>query len=130
MKFELAKDKYLSTKQFNSLSHSSQKNYKSAMSSFCRTSVMGRKLGNMQVDKINTIICTELYDTWEDETSTSNANHKSRVFSVLMNFLVNLDHIPKNPMAKVKKRTETPASIIWTNDQVITFLDAAFQKFD
>ena len=130
MKFELAKDKYLSTKQFNSLSHSSQKNYKSAMSSFCRTSVKGRKLGNMQVDKINTIICTELYDTWEDETSTSNANHKSRVFSVLMNFLVNLDHIPKNPMAKVKKRTETPASIIWTNDQVITFLDAAFQKFD
>ena len=130
MKFELAKDKYLNTKQFNSLSHSSQKNYKSAMSSFCRTYVTGRKLGNMQVDKINTIICTELYDTWEDETSTSNANHKSRVFSVLMNFLVNLDHIPKNPMAKVKKRTETPASIIWTNDQVITFLDAAFQKFD
>ena len=111
MKFELAKDKYLNTKQFNSLSHSSQKNYKSAMSSFCRTYVTGRKLGNMQVDKINTIICTELYDTWEDETSTSNANHKSRVFSVLMNFLVNLDHIPKNPM-------------------VITFLDAAFQKFD
>jgi len=130
MKFELAVNKYFRTRQFNSLVRRSQKNYESALSSFCRTSVVGRKLGNMQVHKINTIICTELYDTWEAETSTSNANHKARVFSVLMNFLISLDHIPNNPMARVKKRTETPASIIWTNDQVVKFLDAAFQKFD
>lgn len=130
MKFELAVDKYLSTRQFNSLSRSSQRNYESCMRSFCLERVVGRKVGNMQVDKMNAIACTEMYDMWEADTSTSNANHRSRVFSVLMNYLVALEHIPNNPMARVKKRTSVPRSVVWTNDQVEKFLDVAFTKFD
>ena len=130
MKFELAVDKYLNTRQFNSLSRSSQRNYESCMKSFCLERVVGRKVGNMQVDKMNAIACTEMYDMWEADTSTSNANHRSRVFSVLMNYLVALEHIPNNPMARVRKRTSVPRSVIWTNDQVEKFLDVAFTKFD
>ena len=130
MKFEIAVNKYLRTRQFNALSRSSQRNYESCMRSFCLEHVVGRKVGNMQVDKVNAIACTELYDMWEADTSTSNANHRSRVFSVLMNFLVTLEHIPNNPMARVKKRTSVPRSVIWTNDQVEKFLDLAFTKFD
>ena len=100
------------------------------MRSFCLERVVGRKVGNMQVDKMNAIACTEMYDMWEADTSTSNANHRSRVFSVLMNYLVALEHIPNNPMARVRKRTSVPRSVIWTNDQVEKFLDVAFTKFD
>jgi len=100
------------------------------MRSFCLERVVGRKVGNMQVDKMNAIACTEMYDMWEADTSTSNANHRSRVFSVLMNYLVALEHIPNNPMARVKKRTSVPRSVVWTNDQVEKFLDVAFTKFD
>jgi len=128
MKFKTATAKYLSSKQFGSLANSSQKGYENKLNSFCRDTVHGRTLGNISINKINTIVCTELYDTWELETSTSNANHCSRIFSVLMNYLVAMDFIPKNPMAKVRKRTSEPRSVVWTHDQVMSFLDMAFTR--
>jgi integrase len=130
MKYKDAVDKYLNTRQFASLSSSSQRGYESCLTSFCRMTVMGRKLNNIRIDKINVVTCTEMYDTWEAVTSTSNANHNARVFSVLMNFLVSLDLLTNNPMARVKKRTSTPRSVIWTHDQVVQFLDVAFTKFE
>jgi integrase len=130
MRYRDAVDKYFKTRHFASLSYSSQKGYEACLISFGRMSVMGRKLNSTDIQKINVLLCTELYDTWELVTSTSNANHNARVFSVLMNYLVSLDLIPANPMARVKKRTSTPRSVIWTHEQVIKFLDSAFTKFE
>ena len=130
MRFRTATDKYLRSRQFASLSSSSQKGYENKMLSFCSMRVMGKTLGNVSIRNINVVLCNEVYDTWEAETSTSNANHCSRIFSVLMNYLVSMDYIPYNPMARVKKRTSTPRSVVWTHDQVMNFLDAAFTKFE
>jgi len=130
MKFNKAVDNYLHTRQFCSLSSSSQKNYESCLTAFCRMSVMGRTLGNIQVGKLNVAMCSEIYDTWELETSTANANHNARVFSVLMNYLVAMEIILSNPMSRVKKRHSDPRSVIWTHDQVLSFLDTAFTKFE
>lgn len=129
MKFKDAVDKYLNTRQFCSLSHSSQKNYEYNLASFCRMFVMGKKLSNVRVEKISTAMCIEMYDTWEAETSTSTANHNARVFSVLFNYLISIDVVPYNPMARVKKRKSTPRSVVWTHDQVMKFLDVAFTDF-
>lgn len=130
MKYKDAIEKYFRTRHFASLSSSSQRNYESSLASFGRMSVMGKKINNINVDKINVVICTEMYDTWESQTSTSNANHSARVFSVLMNYLVSLDIIPSNPMARVRKRASTPRSVVWNHDQVMKFLDVAFTKFE
>ena len=130
MKFNKAVDNYLHTRQFCSLSSSSQKNYESCLKAFCRMSVMGRTLGNIQVGKLSVAMCSEIYDTWELETSTANANHNARVFSVLMNYLVAMEIILSNPMARVKKRQSEPRSVIWTHNQVMSFLDTAFTKFE
>ena len=130
MKFKNAVNNYLRTRQFCSLSSSSQKNYEFCLTAFCRMSVMGRTLGNIQVGKLSVAMCSEIYDTWELETSTANANHNARVFSVLMNYLVAMEIILSNPMARVKKRQSEPRSVIWTHDQVMSFLDTAFTKFE
>ena len=130
MKLKDAVNKYLRTRQFLSLSRSTQRNYEYNLASFCRMSIMGKTLGNVRVDKINSLMCIEIYDTWEAETSTSNANHNARVFSVLMNHLVSTDVLLYNPMARVKKRSSTPRSVVWTHEQVMAFLDVAFTKFD
>jgi len=130
MKLKDAVDKYLNNRQFNSLSRSSQLNYEYNLLAICRMSVMGKALANVRVDKINAAMCMEMYDTWEAETSTSNANHLARVFSVLMNFLITIDIVPYNPMARVKKRSSDPRSVVWTHEQVMKFLDAAFSKFE
>ena len=79
MKLKDAKNKYLNTRQFAALSRSSQRNYEYALASFCRMSIMGKTLGNVRVDRINSPMCHEIYDTWEAETSTSNANHNASV---------------------------------------------------
>jgi integrase len=130
MKYKDAVDKFFKARRFSALSSSSQRNYESCLTSFCRMSVMGKQLSNIRVDKINVVMCTEMYDTWELETSTSNANHNARVFSVLMNFLVGLDILSNNPMSRVRKRTSIPRSVVWTHDQVMQFLDTSFTKFE
>ena len=130
MKLKDAMEKYFRTRQFSSLSRSSQLNYEYALASICRMSVMGRTLGNVNIKKLNAAMCLEIYDTVELGTSTSNANHIARVFSVLMNFLISIDEIPNNPMARVKKRSSEPRSVIWTHDQVMSLLDAAFDNFE
>ena len=130
MKFRTATEKYLTSKQFASLSCSTQKGYEYKLTGFCKDSLNGRTLGNISVKNINAVLCTQLYDQWEEESSTSNANHCSRIFSVLMNHLVSQEYIPNNPMARVKKRTSTPRSVTWSHDQVISFLDMAFTKFE
>ena len=130
MKFNKAVDNYLHTRQFCSLSSSSQKNYECCLLAFCRMSVMGRKLGNVNLDKLSIAMCSEVYDTWELETSTSHANHNARVFSVLINYLISMEIMVTNPMARVKKRQSDPRSVVWTHDQVLSFLDTAFTKFE
>ena len=130
MKLKDAMNKYFRTRQFSSLSRSSQLNYEYALASICRMSVMGKTLGNVNIKKISSAMCLEIYDTVELETSTSNANHIARVFSVLMNFLISIDEIPNNQMARVKKRSSEPRSVVWTHDQVMSFLDSAFSNFE
>ena len=130
MRFKTAVEEYLHTRQFASLAASSQKGYESALRSFCRMSLGGRTLGNISIKNINVPLCTEIYDTWEMDTSTANANHNARIFSVVMNYLITMEKLTVNPMSRVRKRTSEPRSVIWTHDQVMTFLDTAFTKFN
>ena len=130
MRFKTAVEQYLNTRQFASLASSSQKGYELSLKSFCRMSVGGRTLGNILIKNINVPLCTEIYDTWELETSTANANHNARIFSVVMNYLITMEKLMVNPMSRVRKRTSEPRSVVWTHDQVMTFLDTAFTKFE
>ena len=49
MRFRTATDKYLRSRQFASLSSSSQKGYENKMLSFCSMRVMGKTLGNVRL---------------------------------------------------------------------------------
>ncbi len=130
MKFRTAVDEYLHTRQFASLAASTQKGYETSLHAFCRLPIGGRILGNISIKNLNVPLCTEVYDTWELETSTANANHNARIFSVVMNYMINMEKITSNPMARVHKRTSEPRSVVWTHDQVLSFLDTAFLKFE
>jgi len=130
MKFKTAVDEYLHTRQFASLAASTQKGYETSLYAFCRLPIGGRILGNISIKNLNVALCTEVYDTWELETSTANANHNARIFSVVINYMINMEKITSNPMARVHKRTSEPRSVVWTHDQVLSFLDTAFLKFE
>tara|TARA_R110000772_G_scaffold58444_1_gene132335 strand:- start:1862 stop:2950 length:1089 start_codon:yes stop_codon:yes gene_type:complete len=120
---------YLDTKHFGSLSINTQHNYEHKLRAICDTEVFGHSVGMIKVDQLTTPICTEMYDTWEQEVSTDHANQSARIFSVLVNFCVRLDMLTYNPMGRVSKRSHEPRSVIWTHNQVETFLDTAFSDF-
>ena len=121
---------YLNSKSYCNLSASSQKFYESNLRRINKTLIGGKPFANKSINSMTIETCVEAYDTWEQESSTSTANHLARVFSVVANHMIMLEKINRNPMKFVKKRQSKPRSVVWTQDQVITFLDAAYSKFE
>ena len=130
MRFNKSIIDYLNSKTYNSLSYNTKKTYRYNLLSINDTKVYGIPMARKILERIDFDVCNELYDTWEFENSTANANHLARVFSVLMNYYVDREVIPRNPMKRVKKRTSEPRSVIWIHEQVMSFLDTAFTNFD
>ena len=130
MRFSKSVLNYLDSRTYNSLSYSTKKTYKYNLNRISNTKVYGTPMATKMLKRIDFDVCNELYDTWEFEGSTSNANHLARVFSVLMNYYVDREVILRNPMRRVKKRTSEPRSVIWKHEQVMLFLDVAFTNFD
>ena len=120
---------YFNTKHFKSLSQNTYKNYTSNLSCICRTEIYGKELGTFRVSHLTVPVCTKMYDTWEDDVSTNNANEYARVFSMIMNYCVSLGIVNDNPMKHVSKRTHEPASVVWTDAEVEKFCDVAFSDF-
>ena len=120
---------YFNTKHFNSLSNNTHKNYVSNLSCICRTEIYNKELGTFRVNHLTVPVCTKMYDTWEDDVSTSTANEYARVFSMIMNYCVSLGIVNDNPMKHVSKRTHEPDSFVWTNAEVEKFCDVAFSDF-
>ncbi len=120
---------YLNTKHFNSLSLNTQRNYEYSFNAICDTKIFNRLTMDISIKDFTVPLCTELYDTWEEEVSTERANQLSRIFSVLINYCISLSLLTSNPMAHVKKRKHEPRSVVWTDDQVMLFLDTAFSDF-
>lgn len=120
---------YLNTKHFNSLSYNTQNNYEYGLKSICQGHVFSKSIGDIPINKINTVICTEMYDLWEEDVGTDHANQYARLLSVLINHFVALEFVTYNPMKNVTKRSHQPRSVVWTNDQVEIFLDKAFANY-
>lgn len=116
---------YLSSKQFCSLSHNSQKKYLIEL-----TRIAQSTLGQLPINKLTAKICKEYYENWIEDHTINAANERSRLFSVVLNFARSIDLINDNPMSKVKKLRHEPYTPIWTREQVELFLDTAFSKFE
>tara|TARA_R110001599_G_scaffold46218_4_gene135683 strand:+ start:429 stop:1514 length:1086 start_codon:yes stop_codon:yes gene_type:complete len=120
---------YLNTGQFNSLSSRTRKTYEYGLAKINSTKLFARELGDITVKAITSAHCTELYEIWVRNVSVDHANQLSRIFSVLLNFCRSIELIDTNPMSRVKKRSHTPRSVVWTKPQVELFIETAFSQF-
>lgn len=120
---------YFKTKHFNSLSPNTQDNYTHNLKCICRTEIYGKEFGSFRIDRVTTPVCTEAYDTWEENVSTNTANEYSRSLSMIMNYCRSLGIVNNNPVTHVNKRTHETRSTIWNNEQVEKFCDVAFSDF-
>jgi integrase len=116
---------YLNSRQFASLSSSSQLKYETDMLKVAQSS-----LGQVAINKLTAKICKEAYEDWVKDHSVAKANERARLFSVVINFAKSLDLINDNPMSKVKKLKHEPVTPIWNKEQVELLVDTAFSKFE
>jgi len=120
---------YFYTSRYRNLSKNSQRLYFYSLKKLCIVKLGNSKFGNTRLDKITPQMCDQMYNGWADGVSVSHANEMSRVFSMLLNICVGFDLMYRNPMSKVHKRTADKRSVVWTNEQVVLFLDTAFSQF-
>lgn len=116
---------YLRSQQFASLASSSQLKYEAELKKVSDT-----KLGSTPINKLTAKLCNEVYEQWVKEYSVARANERARLFSIVLNFARSLDLTNDNPMSKVKKLKHEPWTPIWDRQQVETFLNLAFTKFE
>lgn len=121
---------YMSSDYFRQLAGSSQKQYASVLGLCLKTTVGAKTLGSYKVTDVTAKVCREVYSTWAAEGSTSSANTKARILSVLLNYGVSLELLVNNPMAKVRKLKHEPTTRVWTQGEVEQLLEAGFKSFD
>lgn len=120
---------YFNTPRFRELSRNTHRTYHYCLIRLCSGYVGAKKIGGVKLDRLTPQMCDTMYNDWAEDVSVSHANEMSRIFSMLINMCVGLDLLDRNPMSKVHKRTTETRSVVWTNDQVVSFLDTAFSDF-
>ena len=122
---------YLHSKRYNSLSENTRKNYANQLARISETPINSKTLGQHKIKAINALICSRAYEFWLDEyNSVAVANELARVFSVVYNYAISLDIVDYNPMVKIQKLSYRPKeTVLWTQEQVITFIDTALKDF-
>ena len=119
---------YYASAKYRALGATAQLHYEYALRDLCNATYEGRKLGDMRVKDIGVKHCNYVYQQWVERGVTS-ANSKRRVCSVLFNFAMKHEAIPRNPMAFVDSIKSNVRSTMWTKEQVKQFLTTAYSDF-
>ena len=113
---------YYRTPQFRALRSKTQKSYEQCLRIACAD------LGNIKLSRLSTTHCKSAYQNWL-QRGVRTANITATVMSVVFRMPEELEALMRNPLKNVKRMKEKPRKIMWTQDQVKTFLDRAYSDF-
>lgn len=123
-------DYYLHSPRFRQVSGRTQKEYEAQLEKALATKLSsGKTLGDMRISMLRVPHMTECYEQWL-EIGVPTANRRMAVLSVCWKYAVQMDLVRTDPVAPVKRRSVGPRRVLWTKDQVKTFLDTAYSKFE
>ena len=122
-------DYYRTTPQFLSLRMRTQKDYDYCIKRIVEVFFSPKvTMGSTTLGKIGVSECKIAYQSWLN-AGVRQANMTSTVASILFNLAVELELMPNNPMRFVKKMQTKPRKVMWTGDQVSSFLDTAYSEY-
>ena len=120
---------YYRSPQFKSLRGRTQIDYEYCLNKATRTKVSNTKtLGDIKLDRLGKADCKFAYQDWLTK-GVRTANITATTLSVVLNMAEQMDFLLVNPMKAVKRMTQKPRQVMWTPDQVRTFLDMAYSEF-
>ena len=120
---------YYRSPQFKALRSRTQIDYEYCLNKATRTRVSNTKtLGDIKLDRLGKADCKFAYQDWLTK-GVRTANITATTLSVVLNMAEQMDFLLVNPMKAVKRMTQKPRQVMWTPDQVRTFLDMAYSEF-
>jgi len=122
---------YLHSPRFGALQGKTQKNYESHLTKMLDTKIpsKGKTLGDMRIKMLRVPHVTECYEQWL-QIGVPTANRRMAVLSVCWRYAMQLELVLIDPISPVSKRSTGPRRVLWTREQVKTFLDTAYSKFE
>ena len=128
MKLNELIDDYYSSYDFKVLRDDTKKQYEYLIRVMLDTEVEGKPLCRYALDKITTRMAKDAYNQWCEKGITT-ANHLMSIARVLFNHGIRMEHCVISPFAIIRRRTTEARKIVWSRDDVMKFLDAAYGDF-
>ena len=114
---------------FKSLRQETKQQYQYFLSVLCATKIEDAKiLGSINISDITTKMAKVSYEQW-CERGIHMANHVMSVSRVVYNYAIHMEHYTANPFTSIKRRTPVARKVVWTRENVHTFLDCAYLDF-
>lgn len=91
-----------------------------------------KNIGNIKLDKVDALYMNTTYREWLKDISSGTADARVHCLSKMFDYcMINglLEFNPAKAVVKVKKVIEKEV-VLWTNEQVATFITEAFKKFE
>ena len=120
---------YYQSPQFRALRSRTQMDYEYCLNKAITTKISNTKtLGHIKLNKLGKADCKLAYQEWLAR-GVRTANITATTLSIVLNMAEEMDFLIVNPMKAVKRMNEKPRKVMWTPDQVRTFLDTAYSDF-
>lgn len=92
-------------------------------------SILQKSVGTKKYLDITTYKAKHMYEEWVKQ-GIHLANHVCAVSNKLYNFAIDMGYAQVNPFAGVKKKTPKQRKVVWTEQDIVQFLDYAYSNFD
>jgi len=119
---------YKQSHDYTKLRSQTQRDYSNILNNAMMTKVEDKVLSNIQVKNLSRRTFKVAYDIWLDRgVRTANMTHS--VLRKVLNYGIDLEILPINPIVGIQKQPENARNTTWTPKQVKTFLDTAYGEF-
>ena len=119
---------YRDSHNYRRLSSSSQRDYDNHLSAVLITEVEGKHLREYRCKNLKVRHVTQAYEQWLT-VGTRTAQYRKSVFNTAWKHAMRYDVMDHNPISLVESISPEPRRVYWTEDQVRTFLEVAYDNW-
>ena len=119
---------YMESYDFNACKPDTQRDYIYWASRLGSVPIGGKLFGFMNPNKINTPTAQKAYE-YLLNSGVSMANHIVGIGSIVYGHSIRLGSVNHNPFAYIKRRSLPPRKVVWTEQDISTYLTTAYSQF-
>ena len=119
---------YFESYDFNACRPDTQRDYIYWAARLGSVPIGGKLFGFMNPNKINTPTAQKAYE-YLLNSGVSMANHIVGIGSIVYGHSIRLGSVNHNPFAYIKRRSLPPRKVVWTEQDISTYLTTAYSQF-